>query len=153
MKTSKILLTTAAMTLVTLLGVSNMASAQPGYRYGHMGMSNQQMTDMQQIRRSHWEKMQPLMQQRSAKMDEMDQLMAAGTAPNDAKVTAVQKELRDIDAKLYAADADMRKQMVDKDIPYMGGRGMGRHHGMGGMGMGGMGMGPCGNFYGTPSER
>ena len=73
-------------------------------------------------------------------------LAAAGVKPDDARVKAAQKDLRDIDAKLYSARADMLKQMSDKGIPFMAGHGMGHRMGMGrGMGHGMMGNGMMGN--------
>jgi Histidinol-phosphate/aromatic aminotransferase and cobyric acid decarboxylase len=68
--------------------------------------------------------MQPTLQQHFAKMAELNNLAAAGAKPDDARVKAAQKDLREIDAKLYAARADMLKQMSDKGIPFMAGHGM-----------------------------
>lgn len=141
MKTSKIVSTGAAMTLAIFLGLSGFAAAQPGYGYGPMGMTSEQVTTMQQIRRDHWEKMQPIMQQHYAKMAELNNLAAAGVKPDDARVKAARKDLSDIDAKLYSARADMLKQMADKGLPYMG-------RGMGGRGMGRGGHGPGMRGYG-----
>lgn len=146
MKTSKIVSTSAAMTLAIFLGLSGFAAAQPGY--GPMGMTSEQVTAMQQIRRDHWEKMQPIMQQHYAKMAELNNLAAAGVKPDDARVTAARKDLSDIDAKLYSARADMLKQMADKGLPYMG-RGMGGR----GMGRGGYGPGMMGPGYGHGMGR
>ena len=169
MKTSKIVTSGAALTLAIFLGLTGISAAAQhdghgpaamgagagmgsgmGAGMGHgmgmgMGMTSEQMTAMQQIHQSFAEKMQPTMQQHHLKMAELNNLAAAGVKPDDARVKAAQKDLRDIDAKLYAAQADMLKQMSDKGIPFMGGRGMG--HGMGhGMGMGrGMGHGMMGN--------
>jgi len=148
MKTSKIVSTSAAMTLAIFLGLSGFAAAQPGYGYGPMGMTSEQVTAMQQIRQDHWEKMQPVMQQHNAKMAELNDLAAAGAKYDDPRVVAARKDLGAIDAKLYSARADMLKQMADKGLPYMGrgmgGRGMGGH----GMGHGGHGPGMMGGGYG-----
>ena len=81
---------------------------------------------------------------------ELNNLAAAGVKPDDARVKAAQKDLRDIDAKLYSARAEMLKQMSDKGIPFMAGHGMGHRMGMGrgmghGMGHGMMGNGMMGN--------
>ena len=170
MKTSKIVTSGAALTLAIFLGIAGVASAQngdgrgpagmgpgtgmgmgagmgPGMGHG-MGMTSEQMTAMQQIHQNFAEKMQPTLQQHHLKMAELNNLAAAGVKPDDARVKAAQKDLRDIDAKLYAARADMLKQMSDKGIPFMAGHGMG--HGMGrgmghGMGHGMMGNGMMGN--------
>lgn len=152
MKTSRIVTGSAALTLAIFLGLSGIASAQHGdgrgpagmgYGMGYgmgpgMGLSSEQMETMQQIHQSFVEKTQPTMQQHYAKMAELNNLAAAGAKPDDARVKAAQKDLREIDAKLYSARADMLKQMSDKGIPFMAGHGMGRGmgHRMGGHGMG-----------------
>ena len=164
MKTSKIVTSGAALTLAIFLGIAGVASAQngdgrgpagmgPGTGMGMgmgagmgagMGMTSEQATAMQQIHQNFVEKMQPTLQQHHLKMAELNNLAAAGVKPDDARVKAAQKDLRDIDAKLYSARADMLKQMSDKGIPFMAGHGMG--HRMGGRGMGhGMGHGMMGN--------
>ena len=165
MKTSKIVTSGAALTLAIFLGLAGVSAAAQhdghgpagmgpgtgmgagmGAGMGHgMGMTSEQMTAMQQIHQNFAEKMQPTLQQHHLKMAELNNLAAAGVKPDDARVKAAQKDLRDIDAKLYAARADMLKQMSDKGIPFMAGHGMG--HGMGmGRGMGhGMGHGMMGN--------
>ena len=168
MKTSKIVTSGAALTLAIFLGLAGVASAQNGDGRGPagmgsgtgmgmgmgagmgagMGMTSEQATAMQQIHQSFVEKMQPTLQQHHLKMAELNNLAAAGVKPDDARVKAAQKDLRDIDAKLYSARADMLKQMSDKGIPFMAGHGMG--HGMGrgmghGMGHGMMGNGMMGN--------
>ncbi len=174
MKTSKIVTSGAALTLAIFLGLAGVASAQngdgrgpagmgPGTGMGMgmgagmgagMGMTSEQATAMQQIHQSFVEKMQPTLQQHHLKMAELNNLAAAGVKPDDARVKAAQKDLRDIDAKLYSARADMLKQMSDKGIPFMAGHGMrhgmgmgrGMGHGMGrGMGHGMMGNGMMGN--------
>ena len=160
MKTSKIVTSGAALTLAIFLGLSGVASARngdgqgpagmgpgtgmgmgPGMGYGMgpgMGLSSEQMETMQQIHQSFVEKTQPTMQQHFSKMAELNNLAAAGAKPDDARVKAAQKDLREIDAKLYSAKAEMLKQMSDKGIPFMAGHGMGRGmgHRMGGHGMG-----------------
>lgn len=163
MKASKFAARSAVLAIVALLGISGVAAAQPGYGCGGpMYMTNEQAADLQQLHRSHREKMEPLMQQRFAKLAEMDHLFAAGAKPDDARVQAARKELRDIDAKLYAAEADMLRQMGGKGLPYRGRHGMrggwgggwGGCPGMGGHGYGhggygpGMGMGRGMNGYG-----
>ena len=177
MKTSKIVTSGAALTLAIFLGLSGVASARqgdgqgpagmgpgtgmgmgmgmgPGMGYGMgpgMGLSSEQIETMQQIHQSFVEKTQPTMQQHFAKMAELNNLAAAGAKPDDARVKAAQKDLREIDAKLYSAKAEMLKQMSDKGIPFMGGHGMGRGmgHRMGGHGMG---MGMMGNGMMNPAD-
>ena len=162
MKTSKIVISGAALTLAIFLGLSGVASARQGDGQGPtgmgpgtgmgmgmgpgmgsgmgygMGLSSEQMETMQQIHQGFVEKTQPTMQQHFSKMAELNNLAAAGAKPDDARVKAAQKDLREIDAKLYSAKAEMLKQMSDKGIPFMAGHGMGRGmgHRMGGHGMG-----------------
>ena len=168
MKTSKIVTSGAALTLAIFLGLAGVASAQHGDGHGPagmgpgtgmgmgagmgpgmgqgMGMTSEQATAMQQLHQEFAEKMQPTLQQHHLKMAELNNLAAAGVKPDDARVKAAQKDLRDIDAKLYSARADMLKQMSDKGIPFMAGHGMGHRMGMGrGMGHGMMGNGMMGN--------
>ena len=164
MKTSKIVTSGAALTLAIFLGIAGVASAQHGDGHGPagmgpgtgmgmgagmgpgMGMTSEQATAMQQLHQEFAEKMQPTLQQHHLKMAELNNLAAAGVKPDDARVKAAQKDLRDIDAKLYSARADMLKQMSDKGIPFMAGHGMGHRMGMGrGMGHGMMGNGMMGN--------
>ena len=176
MKTSKIVTSGAALTLAIFLGLAGVASAQHGDGHGPagmgpgtgmgmgmgmgagmgagmgpgMGMTNEQATAMQQLHQEFAEKMQPTLQQHHLKMAELNNLAAAGVKPDDARVKAAQKDLRDIDAKLYSARAEMLKQMSDKGIPFMAGHGMGHRMGMGrgmghGMGHGMMGNGMMGN--------
>ena len=155
MKTSKIVTSGAALTLAIFLGLAGVASAQHGDGHGPagmgpgtgmgmgagmgpgMGMTSEQATAMQQLHQEFAEKMQPTLQQHHLKMAELNNLAAAGVKPDDASVKAAQKDLRDIDAKLYSAKAEMLKQMSDKGIPFMGGHmGRGMGHRMGGHGMG-----------------
>ena len=172
MKTSKIVTSGAALTLAIFLGLAGVASARNGDGQGPagmgpgtgmgmgmgmgagmgpgMGMTNEQATAMQQLHQEFAEKMQPTLQQHHLKMAELNNLAAAGVKPDDARVKAAQKDLRDIDAKLYSARAEMLKQMSDKGIPFMAGHGMGHRMGMGrgmghGMGHGMMGNGMMGN--------
>ena len=176
MKTSKIVTSGAALTLAIFLGLAGVSAAAqhdghgpanmgpgtgmgmgagmgPGMGMGMgqgmgqgMGMTSEQVTAMQQIHQDFAEKMQPTLQQHHLKMAELNNLAAAGVKPDDARVKAAQKDLRDIDAKLYSARADMLKQMSDKGIPSMAGHGMGHRMGMGrGMGHGMMGNGMMGN--------
>ena len=170
MKTSKIVISGAALTLAIFLGLSGVASARQGDGQGPagmgpgtgmgmgmgpgmgsgmgygMGLSSEQMETMQQIHQGFVEKTQPTMQQHFSKMAELNNLAAAGAKPDDARVKAAQKDLREIDAKLYSAKGEMLKQMSDKGIPFMAGHGMGHRMGMGrGMGHGMMGNGMMGN--------
>ncbi|MBO4300279.1 MAG: hypothetical protein J5861_01620 [Desulfovibrio sp.] len=156
MKTSKFTTISATFAIVGLLFAFSSASAQPGYGCcGHPGMTNEQISDMQQIHRSHWEKMEPLVQQRFAKLAELDHLFAADVKADDNRIQTALKELREIDAHLYDAEADMLRQMGEKGLPYKPYHGMRGHRGGcpcqggNGMGYGGRGMrgyGPCAGY-------
>ena len=169
MKTSKLASTTAALALVALLGTAGIASSAPaevpappvagqmGPHMGpHMNMTPEQLNALQDIHKEFGPKMQPLFQQKYGKQAEINALLYQGVKADDPRIVALQKDVKDVDGKLYQLDAAMRKQMQDKGVPYMGGHGMGR--GMaGGMGdcsgMGGRGMmGPRGG-HGGPGNH
>ena len=161
MKRSKLASTSAALAIVALLGTAGIASAQDhtpmgpmggpmGAQMGphmgpHMNMTTEQMTAMQSIYQEFGPKMQPLYQQKYGKQAEINALLYQGVKADDPKILSLQKDVKDVDNKLYQLDTAMRKQMQDKGVPFMGGHGMGRGMmgGMGGMdcpGMGGKGM-------------
>ena len=159
MKTSKIASTTAALALVALLGTAGIASAQHGNPSGphmgpHMSMTTEQINAMDSIHKEFGPKMQPLLQQKYGKQAEINALLYQGVKADDPRIQALQKEVKDVDGKLYQLDAAMRKQMQDKGLPYMGAHGMGRGMmgdcpGMSGRGMGrGMGYGMHGQGHG-----
>ena len=174
MKTSRIASTTAALALVALLGTAGIVSAQPGNPAGphmgpHMNMTTEQMNSLDSIHKEFGPKMQPLLQQKYGKQAEINALLYQGVKADDPRIQALQKDIKDVDGKLYQLDSAMRKQMQDKGVPYMGGHGMGRgmmdcpgmgggrgmghggmgHGGKGGMGHGGMGM--HGQGHGMPN--
>ncbi len=158
MKTSKIAFTTAALALVALLGTAGIASAQNGNPAGphmgpHMNMTTEQMTAMDSIHKEFGPKMQPLLQQKYGKQAEINALLYQGIKADDPRIQALQKDVNDVDAKLYQLDGAMRKQMQEKGVPYMGAHGMGR--GMMGdcPGMGGRGMGYGGKGQGHGMNR
>ena len=165
MKTSKLASTTAALALVALLGTAGIASSAPaevpappvagqmGPQMGphmgpHMNMTPEQLNALQDIHKEFGPKMQPLFQQKYGKQAEINALLYQGVKADDPRIVALQKDVKDVDGKLYQLDSAMRKQMQDKGVPYMGAHGMGRGMmdcpGMGGgrgMGHGGMGHG------------
>ena len=141
MKKSTLFSTTMALAFVAALGMASLAAAQPHMR-GYQGMSPEQYTVMQETYADFDRKIQPLRQQMYAKQAELDALYYNNTPQNDPKVQSLMKEIGDLDAKLYAAHGDMRKQMIDKGMPAYGG-GMRNGYGcpMMGQGYGGMGHG------------
>ncbi|OXS29118.1 MAG: hypothetical protein BCS36_13795 [Desulfovibrio sp. MES5] len=170
MKTSRLASTTAALALVALLGTAGIASSAPaevaaapaagqmGPHMGpHMNMTTEQMNALQDIHKEFGPKMQPLFQQKYGKQAEINALLYQGVKADDPRIVALQKDVKDVDNKLYQLDSSMRKQMQDKGVPYMGGHGgMGRGM-MGGTGdcpgMGGRGMmGPRGG-HGGPGNH
>lgn len=127
----------SALALVMMLALAAPALAYPGQGCQEgMGLSAEQMLDVQRLYRQHREAMAPLLQRHFAKLAEMDHLLAAGVKPNDGKMEAARKELRDIDAQLYEAEAALLRQLSEKGVPYAGCHGM----------RGGMGCGPHGGF-------
>ena len=137
MKTSKIVISGAVLTLAIFLGLSGVASARQGDGQGPTGMGPGTGMGMG-MGPGMGSGMGYGMGLSSEKMAELNNLAAAGAKPDDARVKAAQKDLREIDAKLYSAKGEMLKQMSDKGIPFMAGHGMGRGMGprMGGHGMG-----------------
>ena len=132
MNRMKIASTAMALALVAVIGFSGIASAGPHHR-GYQNLSPEQQKAMQDTYTEFDKKVEPLRQQFHAKKVELRALYSQGTAQNDPKVQALVKELGDLDAKLYAARTDLRRQLNDKGVPVYGG--MGRGHG--GMGRGG----------------
>ncbi|GFH62464.1 MAG: hypothetical protein ZNDK_0235 [Candidatus Desulfovibrio kirbyi] len=120
-----------ALTMAALLGVAGMADA-----YGPWGkndMSPEQHAAMQEMYAESGKTIQPLQQQLYAKQAELDALYYKDTPLNDPAVQALKKEVNDLDAKLYAAHAELRAKMDAKGIPY--GRGAGLGYGRHGRGM------------------
>ena len=135
----------SSLALAVLLAFSGPALSQPcagQWGGGPAGprLTAEQVREIRQLHENHWKTVQPLMQQRYAKLAEMEHLLAAGLQPDDAKLQAARTDLRAIDAKLYAAEAALLKQLGEKGVPYMPRHGM---RGCPGYGMGQARMG-CG---------
>ena len=126
MKTSKLASTTAALALVALLGTAGIASSAPaevpappvagqmGPHMGpHMNLTPEQMNALQDIHKEFGPKMQPLFQQKYGKQAEINALLYQGVKPDDPRIVALQKDVKDVDGKLYQLDGAMRKQMQD----------------------------------------
>ena len=129
MKTSKLASTTAALALVALLGTAGIASSAPaevpappvagqmGPHMGpHMNMTTEQLNALQDIHKEFGPKMQPLFQQKYGKQAEINALLYQGVKADDPRIVALQKDVKDVDGKLYQLDAAMRKQMQDKGV-------------------------------------
>lgn len=153
MPLTKTLLSAAALAVAGFLALSGLTLAQPapGGDAGMPPMAGHALSDderqaLDTILRGHEEKIRPLLQQQAQRLDELHRLFhAAGGKPEQSKVQALRKELRDIDAKLYTAEADMLRQMADKGIPYWPHRRGGHHRRFGhGMPAWGPDYGPCG---------
>ena len=157
MKTRKHIpgLTLMALVLVALLGFSGLANAQmmgPGMMGGQgmgmmggnmMGLTPEKQAAMQKIYSEHYTATAQLRQQIFAKQSELNAQLYGG-ATDDKKVQGLTKEIGDLNARLFEAQVNLKRQLTKEGIPAMGGMGMGMG-GMGGMGCGmtngGMGMG------------
>ena len=133
-----------ALALTAVIGFAGTSSAQGHRGYGYYDdMSPEQQKAMQEMRAEFDNKIRPLQQQFFAKQAELDALYYKGAPQDDPKVRSLIKEVNDLDAKLYAAYGDLRRQMNEKGLPCYGG---GMRHGYGGMmrgpGHGWHGMGP-----------
>lgn len=149
---------TLSLALVAVLGLAGMASAQghmmggPGMTGGHgMGMMNnmtpEKQAAVQKIYSDFSMSTEPLRQQLFAKQSELNVLYYNGSA-DTTKVQTLTREIADLNAKLYSAQVNLRKQLAKEGVPASG---MGHGMGMGGMGMmggSGMGMGGMGMGYG-----
>jgi hypothetical protein len=145
-----------ALALVLMPGLAGTAAAQgPHGGYGYYSLSPEQQKAAQEIQAAFDARIRPVQQQFFAKQAELDALYYRGTPQNDPQVQSLMKEIRNLDAELYAAFAELRKQVNDKDIPYYGDmrRGFGcpmpglcfdgpgyGYQGYGGHGYGGRGM-------------
>lgn len=150
MKTrNRISILTLMLALVALLGLAGMASAQ-GHMMGGQGMMGGNMYGLtpekqaaaQKIYAEHNAATVQLRQQLFAKQSELNAQLYGG-ATDDKKVQSLTKEISDLNAKLFEAQVNLKRQLTKEGIPAMGGMGMGGMGCgmMGGMGMGGMGMG------------
>lgn len=149
MKRTKVTSTVMALAFALALGFVGIASAQP-HMMGYQNMSPEQHKVMQDTCAEFDKKVEPLRQQLYAKQTELNALYSKGTQQSDPKVQSLTKEIGDLDGKLYAARADLRKQLNDKGIPVYGGMGYGDGcpmMGMMGQGHGGM-MGMMGQGHG-----
>ncbi len=158
---------TLSLALVAVLGLAGVANAQ-GHGMGMMGGSDhgnmvggngmgmmggmQGLTPEKQaiVQKAYAEYnafAAPLSQQLFAKQSELNALLYGGAA-DSGKIAALTKEIGDLNAKLYSAQVNLRKQLVKEGVPASGmGMGMGGMHmgamggnGHGNMMMGGMGM-------------
>ncbi len=130
---NKTIFTTAATALAFafMLGISGPAAA---HMMGQQNMSPEQYKAMQDTYTDFGKKIEPLRQQLFAKQAELNDLYAKGTPQSDAGVQALLKDLGDLDAKMYAARADLRGQLIAKGVPMNAGMGHGMMMGMAGSG-------------------
>jgi hypothetical protein len=159
MTTTSVSKTTAAAILAFALVIGFAGAADARRRAGYQDMSPEQREAMQETYAEFEQKTEPLRRQLYAKQSELDALYYRDAPPDDPKVKSLMKDIEDLDGKLYAAGADLRKRLNDRGIPAYGGAGggygcpgmtgmtgHGRGHGCGG-GMPGHGMmrrGGCG---------
>ncbi|PKN08429.1 MAG: hypothetical protein CVU73_08275 [Deltaproteobacteria bacterium HGW-Deltaproteobacteria-8] len=128
---------------VLLLGLSGLSSAQmygPGMMGGYgwggggdTGISQEKFAAMQKLYNEHYQATAQLRQQLFAKHSELNAQLYSGKT-DDKRVETLTKEIADLNAKLFADQVNLRKQLVKQGLP------------VGGMGNGGMGYG--GGGYG-----
>ncbi len=147
MNRTKIASTAMALAFVAVIGLSGVANAGP-YHRGYQNLSPEQQKAMQDTYAEFDKKVEPLRQRFHDKKVELHTFYSQGTAQNDPKVQALVKELGDLDAKLYAARTDLRKQLNDKGVPVYAGMGRGGCPMMGNMGHGGYYHGGYGGGHG-----
>lgn len=123
MHRTRVYSTAMTLAIVAMLGLIGIANAQPDM--GYQNMSPEQYKSMQSTYADFDKKVEPLRQQIDAKRYELNALHYQGTPRNDPKVQSLIKKIGDLDAKLYTARADFRRQLNDKGIPAYGGT-MGR---------------------------
>jgi len=141
---------TLMLALVAVLGFAGFASAQGhmggqgmGATGGHMmGLTPEKQAVAQKLQAEHAAATAQLKQQLFAKQSELNAQLYGG-ATDDKKVQALTKDISDLNAKLFEAQVNLKRQLTKEGIPAMGGMGMGMGGGCGmmGGGMGGMGMG------------
>lgn len=152
MKKSRILTTMLALGLVAALGAptafawrhrgdyEGRGRGGPGCPYFET-LTDEQQTAVQAIFAEHNKAVSPLRKQLAAKQAELDALYYADNKDN-AKIQALFREMADIEAKLYTADADLKAKLAGQGIDDWSCRGgygrghRGRHGGYGGHGGG-----------------
>lgn len=135
---------TLSLALVAVLGIAGMANAQ-GYMMGGPGMMNGMAPEKQAAVQKAYDDYavatDQLNQQLFAKQAELNALYNSGSA-DTGRVQTLTREIGDLNGKLYAAQANLRKQLAKTGATSPNsGYGMGYGRGMRGMHMGGMGMG------------
>lgn len=160
MKTSMKTLT-ISLALAAVLGLAGLASAQNhmmgsagagmanggnGTMYGHgmampANLSPEKQAAVQKLYTDLNAATGPVRQQLYAKQSELNALYYSGTT-DTKKFQALSREIGDLNAKLYEAQANLRTQLAKEGVPASA-MAMGGHHmGMAGGGhMGGAGMG------------
>ena len=140
MNRSKVLTSAMALGMAMIIGASGSAFAYPGnHGWGGQQMTQEQQTALQEIYSEHNKQCAPLQRQLMAKRSELDALYYGQNA-DSGKVQGLHREIADIEAKLFTADAELRKKLNDKGLVsggfamHHGGEmfdGQGPHHGGG----------------------
>jgi hypothetical protein len=119
--TSTALVPALVLALALTLGLAGTAAAQgPQGGCGYYSLSPEQQKAAQEIQAAFDARIRPVQQELFAEQAELDALYYRGTPQNDPKVQSLMKKIRTLDSELYAAVAEQRKQMNDKDIPHYG---------------------------------
>jgi hypothetical protein len=142
MNRSKVLATAMTLGMALLIGTSGSAFAYPGnYGCGGQIMTQEQQAGAQEVFSEYNRQTAPLRQQQAAKRAELDSLYY-GQNVDSGKVQTLYREIADIESKLFAANAELRKKLADRGIPssgYGARHGCGMFGGNGGRGMHGYG--------------
>lgn len=135
MKRSPFMAFALALGISALIGMSGQAMAYPGsHGGGNPSVSQEQREAAQEIFAEHAKAVAPLHRQLQAKRAELNALSYADK-PDQSKVQALFREIADIRAKLFSANADLRGKLEAKGIagpgygPCMGPEGSGMQRG------------------------
>lgn len=126
MKRSPFMAFALALGVSALIGLSGQALAYPGnHGGGNSSISQEQREAAQEIFAEHAKTVAPLHRQLQAKQAELNALSYADK-PDQAKVQALFRDIGDIRAKLFSANADLRGKLEAKGIASPG---YGSHNG------------------------
>ena len=129
MKRMKIFAATLALGAAILVGTAGAALAFPGYHGGGQAMNQEQQAAVRKEYAEHYNATAPLHREVMAKRAEL-QAMSYNKNVDNGKVQSLYREIADIEARLFTANAVFEKKLADQGIPYAGqGMGYGGHRG------------------------
>lgn len=120
MKKPRLMTMLAVFGLVSVLGLSGIANANPLYHSGtSAAMTQEQQTALQQIYADYEKQAAPLQRQLQAKRAELDALYYNNNG-DSSKAKTLFREISDLEAKLFAVDSDLRSKLEAKGISSYG---------------------------------